>query len=142
MKITLMILCVLAGAVCATAADTKLAKSMDGNCAVSVPSGWSTDSLGGAQSSDKKMTLTVSSPKHGLISLSQVHQLAPTVYPDDKVTKDTDAEFMMEGKGVSGKPNVYRAVPAGDKVCIVDVQYDNGDVAAARTIAASLKPAK
>ena len=49
---------------------------------------------------------------------------------------------MMEGKSLNGKPNVYRAVPAGDKVCIVDVQYDNGDAAAANAIAQSLKPAK
>ena len=136
------IVCILAVAVSATAADTKLAKNADGNCSVSVPADWSTDSLGGAQSPDKKMTLTVSSPKHGLTSLAQVHQLAPTVYTEDKVTKDSGSEFMMEGKGINGKPNVYRAVPAGDKVCIVEVQYDNGDAAAAKAIAASLKPAK
>ena len=84
----------------------------------------------------------MSSPKHGLASLAQVHQLAPTVYKDDKVTKDTATEFMMEGKSINGKPNVYRAVPAGEKVCIVDVQYDNGDAASAKAIAQSLKPAK
>jgi hypothetical protein len=94
--------------------------------------------LGGAESPDKKVTLTVSSPKHGLTSLAQVHQLAPTVYTEDKVTKDSGTEFMMEGKGINGKPNVYRAVPAGDKVCIVEVQYGNGDAAAAKAIAASL----
>jgi hypothetical protein len=64
------------------------------------------------------------------------------VYHDDKVTKNSGSEFSMEGKGINGKPNVYRAVPAGDKVCIVEVQYDNGDAAGAKAIAASLKPAK
>lgn len=142
MKKTGTILCIFAIALSATAADTKLAKNLDGTCSVSVPSNWSTDSLGGAQSPDKKVTLTVSSPKHGLTSLAQVHQLAPTVYTEDKVTKDAGTEFMMEGKGINGKPNVYRAVPAGDRVCIVEVQYDNGDAAAAKSIAASLKAAK
>jgi hypothetical protein len=136
------VLCLVTITLSASAADTKQAKSLDGNCSISVPADWSTDSLGGAQSPDKKVNLTVSSPKHGLTSLAQVHQLAPTVYKDDKVTKDTASEFMMEGKSINGKPNVYRAVPAGDKVCIVDVQYENNDSAAARAIAQSLKPAK
>ena len=136
------ILCIFAIALSASAADTKLAKNLDGNCSVSVPANWSTDSLGGAQSPDKKVSLTVSSPKHGLTSLAQVHQLAPTVYTQDKVTQDSGSEFMMEGRGINGKPNVYRAVPAGDKVCIVEVQYDNGDAAAAKAIAVSLKSAK
>ena len=136
------ILCLLTITLSAGAADTKVAKNLDGNCSISVPANWSTDSLGGAESPDKKITLTVSSPKHGLTSLAQVHQLAPTVYKDDKVTKDSASEFMMEGKSINGKPNVYRAVPAGDKVCIVDVQYDNNDAAAAKAIAGSLKSAK
>jgi hypothetical protein len=136
------ILCLLTITLSASAADTKLAKNLDGNCSISVPADWSTDSLGGAQSSDKKVNLTVSSPKHGLTSLAQVHQLAPTVYHDDKVTKDTATEFMMEGTSINGKPNVYRAVPAGDKVCIVDIQYENNDAAAARAIAQTLKPTK
>ena len=136
------ILCLLTISLSVSAADTKLAKNPDGNCSISVPANWSTDSLGGAESPDKKVTLTVSSPKHGLTSLAQVHQLAPTVYKEDKVTKDTASEFMMEGKSINGKPNVYRAVPAGEKVCIVDVQYDNNDAAAAKAIAGSLKSAK
>ena len=142
MKTTCTILCILAAALYTVAADTKLAKNMDGNCSVSVPSSWSVDSLGGGQSPDKKMTSTVSSPKHGLSSLLQVHELAPTVYTQDKVTQDSGSEFVMEGKGINGKPNVYRAVPAGDKVCIVEVQYDNGDAAGAKAIAASLKASK
>lgn len=142
MKISWTCLCFLALAMSATAADMKVAKSLDGTCAVSVPAAWSTDSYGGGKSADGKMTMTVSSPKHGLTSLAQVHQLAPTVYPEDKVTKDSGSEFIMEGKGQNGKPNVYRAVPAGDRVCIVEVQYDDEDVAGARAVAASLKPAK
>ena len=136
------ILCLFTITLRVSAADTKLAKNLDGNCSISVPADWSTDALGGAQSPDKKVSLTVSSPKHGLTTLAQVHQLAPTVYKDDKVTKDTAGEFMMEGKSINGKPNVYRAVPAGDKVCIVDVQYENNDAAAAKLIAQSLTPAK
>lgn len=142
MKKNRTFLCLLALTVIASAGDTKVAKSLDGTCSVSVPSTWSTDSYGGGKSADGKMTMTVSSPKHGLTSLAQVHQLAPTVYPEDKVTKDSGSEFVMEGKGQNGKPNVYRAVTAGDRVCIVEVQYDNGDATGARAVASSLKPAK
>ena len=142
MNKTRIAFCLVTMALSVTAADTKVAKSLDGTCSVSVPTNWSTDALGGAESPDKKVNLTVSSPKHGLTSLAQVHELAPTVYKDDKVTKDTATEFMMEGKGLNGKPNVYRAVPAGDKVCIVELQYQNDDTAAVRAIATTLKPAK
>ena len=72
------ILCLLTIRLTAGAADTKLAKNLDGNCSISVPAAWSTDSLGVAQSPGKKVTLTVSSPEHGLTSLAEVHQLAPT----------------------------------------------------------------
>jgi hypothetical protein len=132
----------LAAGLCATAADTKSIKNRDGNCELSIPTTWSVDAFGGAQSPDKKMSLTVSSPKHGLSTLDQVHQMAPGVYTDDKVIKDSSSEFEMAGKSITGKPNAYRAVPAGDKVCIVEVMYENGDAAGAKAIVESLKPAK
>ncbi len=136
------ILWLLSVALTATAADTKLAKNLDGNCSVSVPANWSVDSVGGAKSPDKKVLLTVSSPKHGITTLAQVHEIAPGVYPNDKVTKDTATEFMMEGQSQNGKPNVYRAIPAGEKVCIVEIQYENEDATAAKAIATTLKAAK
>jgi len=37
--------------------------------------------------------------------------------------------MLPEGKSINGKPIVNGAVPAGDKVCIVAVQYDNEDQA-------------
>jgi len=133
-------MCLLA--VGALAADTKPVKNLDGNCMAMVPSTWSVDTLGGAQSPDKKVSIVVSSPKHGLTSLSQVKQLTPGIYPKDKVTRDSGTEFVMEGESLNGKPNVYRAVAAGDKVCIAEVQYQNGDAAAAKAIADSLKSSK
>ena len=72
-------------------------------------------------SPDKKMSIIVSSPKRGLVSIAQVQQMAPAIYPDDKVTKSSTTEFEMEGKSTSGKPNVYRAVPAGARVCIAEI---------------------
>lgn len=126
----------------AVAADTKPVKNPAGNCTIAVPSNWMVGTLGDAQSPDKKASLTVSSPKHGLSTMAQVKQLAPTVYTDDKVVKDSGSEFVMEGKSITGKPNVYRAVPAGDMVCLVELIYENGDVAGARAIVDTLKAAK
>jgi hypothetical protein len=48
----------------------------------------------------------------------------------------------MEGKSTSGKPNVYRAVPAGARVCIAEITYENGNTADARNIVGSLKATK
>lgn len=141
-KPRLFVGCLVVLSTLASAADTKPVKNPAGNCVISVPATWTAGPLGDAQSPDKKATLVVSSPKHGLTSLAQVKQLAPTVYTDDKVVKDSGSEFVMEGKSINGKPNVYRAVPAGDMVCIVDLQYDNGDAAGARAIADTLKASK
>lgn len=126
-----------------SAADKKTVKNSAGNCSISVPADWTVEaSFGMANSADKKMSAVVSSPKYGGVTFGNIHQMAPTMYPDDKITKDTSSEFQMEGKSGNGKPNVYRAVPAGAKACIVEVQYDNGDAAGAMAIATSLAPAK
>lgn len=142
MKNSALMLSVLSIATLSMAADTKMAKSRDGNCAVAVPQNWTVDTVGGAQSPDKKMGVIVSSPKQGLTTLAQVHEMAPGVYTDDKVTKDSSSEFEMEGKSITGKPNAYRAIPAGDKVCIAEATYENGDGAGAKAIVESLKAVK
>jgi hypothetical protein len=134
--------CLITLAVIAVSADTKPVKNRDGNCTLSVPASWTVGSFGDASSADKKVSLIVSSPKHGLDSLTQVQQMAPGIYKDDKVVKSSASEFEMEGKSANGKPNVYRAVPAGDKVCIVEITYQNGDTAGAKAIVETLKASK
>jgi hypothetical protein len=112
-------------AVC-TADDVKLLKSRTGDCAVSVPANWSLTSYGTGQSRDRKISIVVSSPTHGLKSMAQVKQLAPGIYRNDKVVKDSSTEFEMQGSSQAGQPNVYRAIPAGDKVCIAEIVYESG----------------
>ena len=124
----------------ATAGDTKTLNSHSGNCTLSVPAGWSVESLvGSAQSPDKKISVVVSSPNHGLNSLAEVEEMAPTIYKDDKATKKSSSEFEMEGKSMNGKPNVYRAIPAGAHVCIAEITYESGTDADARAILETMK---
>jgi len=137
-----LIVFVFAVALCANGADAKVIKNPEGNCSISVPGNWIVGTLGNADSPDKKMSVIVSSPKRGLTNISQVQQLAPGIYPDDKVTKSSATEFEMEGKSTSGKPNVYRAVPAEARVCIAEITYDNGNTADGRTVVGSLKAVK
>ncbi len=138
MKNTMILLCLLLLCAFAFAADTTVT-SRAGNCTLSVPSSWSVDSLGGAQSPDKKISVTVASPSHGLTTMADVSQNAPQVYKDDKVTKNSSSEFEMEGKSITGKPNFYRAIPAGAKVCIAEIMYESGSPAAASAIVRTLK---
>jgi hypothetical protein len=124
----------------ASAADSKPVTNRDGNCVLSVPSNWNVDpGMGIASSPDKKISVVVSSPSHGLSTLAQVEQMAPTVYTNDKVTKSSSSEFEMEGASINGKPNFYRAVPAGAKVCIADLSYETGTPASAKAIIGTLK---
>ena len=123
----------------ASAADQSVVNH-DGNCMVTVPAGWSVETLiGMAKSPDKKISIVVSSPKHGMATMDMVEQMAPTMYQDDKVTKKSPSEFEMEGKSGNGKPNFYRAVPAGDKICTAEIQYESGTPAAAKAIIETLK---
>ena len=135
-----LIVCVFAMISSAYAADTKPVKNPEGNCSVSVPANWTAGTLGNGSSPDKKMSIIVSSPK-AFNSVMQVQKMAPGLYPDDKVTKSSATEFEMEGKSTSGKPNVYRAVPAGARVCIAEITYENDKMVDARNIVGSLKAA-
>ena len=132
--------CVVLIAVLAIAADTKTVSNPGGNCSLTVPAAWTADTLGGVQSPDKKISVIVSSPKHGLTSLADVKQMAPSMYKDDKVTKDSATDFQMEGKSLNGKPNFYRAIPASGKLCIAEVTYEDPTSAPqAKTVIESLK---
>ena len=135
----------LAGALLAgtcLAAD-KTVTSRDSICQISVPADWVSEALPGlAHSSDKKMTVAVSSPRM-IDSFAQLKQNARNVYKESKVTKDSGSEFEMEGKSMGGKPDVYRAIPAsGGKFCIAEVTYQSGTADDAKRIVETLKPGK
>ena len=140
MKKLFLAVCLLSVSLVAVAADTKTVTSHSGNCTLSVPANWTVESLvGGAHSPDNKISVVVSSPTHGLNSLADVEQTAPTVYTNDKVTKKSSSEFEMEGKSMNGKPNVYRAIPAGAHVCIAEITYESGSAADAKAIVETMK---
>jgi hypothetical protein len=116
--------------------------SHNGVCQVTVPGSWTVNTMFGiANSADNKVSVAVTSPVH-TTSLDTTKQMAPMVYPQDKVTKSTAAEFQMEGLSMNNKPNVYRGIQLTGKVCIVEVIYESGTLDDARKIAESLKPGK
>jgi len=125
------------------AADTKVLKSRDGGCQVTIPADWEVSSLGAsADSPDKKVSATVSSPKM-IDSFSELKTSAKTVYKNSKVIKDSASDFGMEGQSIAGAPDVYRAIPvSASKFCIVEAIYKSGDPAIARAVAASLQASK
>ena len=140
MKFISIAVMLLSASLFANAAETKSVTNREGNCMVTVPANWIIQqNVGIAQSADKKVGVVVSSPSHGLSSLAEVEQLAPTLYPDDKVTKKSGSEFEMEGKNTADKPNVYRAIPAGAKVCIAEITYESSSIEDARAIIETLK---
>lgn len=140
MKTIRLLLFVLSIGLIANAADTKPVTNKDGNCVASVPSTWTVQpNFGIATSPDKKSSIVVSSPNHGLSSLADVEQLAPTLYKNDKVTKSSASEFEMEGTNGADKPNFYRSIPAGAKLCIAEITYQSGTPAEAKAIIETLK---
>ena len=126
-----------------SAADSKVIKSRDGACQIAVPDDWTPGALGGtADGPDHKVSAAVSSPK-AIDSFEQLKSTAQIVYRGSKVTKDSATEFEMEGKSITGKPNVYRAIPiSGNKFCIAEVMYESGTVEQARKLAATVAAAK
>ena len=139
MKIILSLLTLLTFSLIAMAAGTQAVVNHEGNCTASVPASWTVQgSFGMARSPDKKVSLAVSSPKH-MSTIDEVAQTVPMVYPDDKVTKKSSSEFEMEGKAGNGKPNIYRAITVGAKLCLAEVQYESGTPAEAKTIVETLK---
>ncbi len=126
-----------------SAADTKVIKSRDGGCQITVPGDWSPGALGGtADSPDHRVSAAVSSPKT-MDSFDQLKRTAQIIYRGSKVTKDSASEFEMEGKSISNKPNVYRAIPvSGNKFCAAEVMYESGTVEDARKIVQTVAAAK
>ncbi len=125
----------------AAADPTKTITTRDGKCTVTVPAAWTSDTSI-ATSPDKKRSITVSAPK-AFDSFDELKKTAPTANKDSKVTKHTETEFEMEGKSITGKPDVYRAIPGtGKGFCIAELIYENGTVDEARAIIRTLAPAK
>lgn len=137
----LVIGCLVCAATTLSAQAGKAVTSHDGNCQVTVPSEWSSaGNFGLATSPDKSMSIIVSSPNLSP-TLDNIRKNAPRLYPNDKVVKDTSADFQMEGQGINGKPNVYRGIQVPNRVCLVEVTYGDS-IDDARKIAATLKCAK
>jgi hypothetical protein len=133
----------LLAATAISAADTKPINSRDGACQITVPTDWTPGALGGtADAPDRKSSAAVSSPK-AIDSFDQLKQTAQSIYRGSQVTKDSAKEFEMEGKSITGKPNIYRAIPiAGGKFCASEVMYENSDAAQARKVAETLSASK
>jgi hypothetical protein len=128
------------GVAAVVAAQGKTVKSSNGSCELAVPATWVIGDLpSSAASEDKKVSVVVSSPKM-IDSFNELKQSARTVYKDSKVTKDSATEFEMAGKSMSGKPDVYRAIPAAaGKFCIAEITYQSGTADDASKILAGLK---
>lgn len=125
-----------------TFAQGKPVTSHNGACQVTVPGDWSVSgTFGIANSADKTVDVAVTNPR-STTTLADLKQTAQMIYTNDKVTKDTAAEFQMEGQSINGKPNVYRAIQFTGGVCVVEVTYSSGTIDDARKIAAALKSAK
>lgn len=126
-----------------SAADSKVIRSRDGSCQITVPDDWTPGALGGtADGPDHKISAAVSSPKM-IDSFDQLKSTAQVIYRGSKITKNSSTEFEMEGKSISGKPNVYRAIPvSGGKFCISEVMYESGNVEEARKLAEAVSASK
>lgn len=139
----LMTLAVFAACPVLFAQAGKTVANHSGACQVTVPANWVVNGIfGAANSPDNTVSVAVTSPMNST-SLDKTKQMAPMIYPMDKVTVSTPAEFQMEGlSALNNKPNVYRGIQLPGKVCLVEVIYESGTVDDARKIAATLKSAK
>jgi hypothetical protein len=125
------------------AGTDKIIKSGNGSCQLSVPADWALGSLPGmANSPDKKMSVVVGSPKM-IDSFTELKKTARTTYANSKVTKDTASEYEMEGRSITDKPDVYRAVAvSGSTFCIAEVMFTGAPSDDGRKIVETLKAAK
>ncbi len=119
-------------------AQDKTIATRDGSCQAAVPASWVVGSFpGSADSADRKVSVIISKPRNS--TFAELKDNARKLYPNDKVTKDSATEFEMEGKSMNNKPNVYRGIAAGSKVCIGEVIFESGTVEDARRIVSTLK---
>jgi hypothetical protein len=133
----------LAAAKPASAESNKTLGNADGTCRITVASTWQPGPAPGVGfSGDKKQTATVSGAKLES-SFDELKSDTKKLYKDLKVVKDTASELEMVGKSIFGKPEVYRAIVAGDKkFCIVEVAYTAGTIDDVWKIARTLERSK
>jgi hypothetical protein len=66
-----------------------------------------------------------------------------TAQPVYKVTRNSASGFERKGQSITGRPDVYRAIPAnGNKFCIAEVTYPGASGDAARKGRETLKAGK
>ena len=72
---------------------------------------------------------------------SALPRAGATTNKDSKVTKNSATEFEMVGKSMTGKPDVYRAIPGGGagKFCVAEITYSAGTPEDASKILAAMK---
>jgi len=126
-----------------SASDVQILTSRDGTCQITVPGDWAAGETGGTSDSpDGKMSAAVSAPK-SVDSFEDLKRRAQAIYGRSKVTRDSATVFEMEGKSITNRPNVYRAVALrGNKFCVSEVMYDGDTVEQARKIAATVAASK
>ena len=126
-----------------SASDVQILTSRDGTCQITVPGDWAAGETGGTSDSpDGKMSAAVSAPK-SVDSFEDLKRRAQAIYGRSKVTRDSATVFEMEGKSITNRPNVYRAVALrGNKFCVSEVMYDGDTVEQARKIAATVAATK
>jgi hypothetical protein len=118
-------------------AQDKAITTRDGSCEVAVPADWVAGFPGSANSADKKVEIVMSTPRSS--SFAALKENAKKLYAGDKVTRDTASEFQMEGQSLNNKPNVYRAITSGGKICLAEVIYESGTADDARKIVGTMK---
>lgn len=112
--------------------------SAAGRCLAILPDNWSSSAQNVGQSSDKKVSLTISFPRD-VDSFGQLKHKARTLHKHAKVTEDTDLHFELEGSSPDGKPIVYLAISDGKMFCEAEVIYEAGTVEEARALARLVK---
>lgn len=130
------------------AQGTKTIMDAQHGCKVTIPGNWKTNSiLTGGNAADNSMDAAVAVGAGQ--TLAQIRdgrlKVFRATFLSVKVTEDTAQVLQIEGVDQGKGPNdgtVYRAVAFGANVCIVQVNYHNGDQAGARVIAKSTAAAK
>ena len=87
------------------------------------------------------MSIIVSSPKRGLVSIAQVQQMAPGIYPDDKVTKSSTTELKWRANRHPASRMFTARSRLEPGVCIAEITYENGNTAT-KNIVGFLKATK
>ncbi len=113
-------------------------------CQASVPGNWTINTVQtGGNSPDGKSDAAIAAPTGQSLAVMKQYQmkLYSAGYLKVNLTEDTAHGFQIEASDQGNGPvdgSVYRAWTFGANVCLVQANYQNGDVATARAIAKSL----